>query len=760
MARVSVTVSQKPKPEKTFKFLRRDEGRLSYSYAPGSTPNAGTTPSTPRHASPNSESASEKRKALKDAIANDMHQRKGHDPFSDVLIAVPKKAPPPNLVTATNSNNTNMGEGGRSNASGDVAAPAGAATGKARVPPPPRQPVKRREWVDVEVPPPPPPAPPAQASTPRDGAAAAAGAEEGAQGRRQASQHGSAYQSYADQPDRAASAERQAGGGYRSHHLDDDYYRRPAYADPNREMGAAPPPSRGHYEDDAVAVERYGTAGPGASSSAAIRRPASAPRRFDDDYAGGGYGGYFHRTTRPHSVGPSSLAEEQVVQQLERELEAARYEREHFLDAKRQLEEERKRFDAYRAAAQGDLDYAKSRLEADRKEMQRDAQKDSRSLEERHRATTTLLEQERENNKRLTQENDLLTAQLNELTSAMRESQRVQKAEIARLRRDVESLTHRNRELLAMARQSQIEALEAASQEHHSDDNGVTALIPGSTNSHMNGSVAVPPLQLLSASSAPQSGVRTRSGSVTERQKAALKSKTHGGTGALAEVEANSFASRSDELRQRREDAARRQQEEGATPTKKDLAKQRAGHPVTTPRVKSSTASHSQPPAVGGTAVGLSIPTKEDLLGDVEPIPTTEFPNDAIVSRNALGQNPNKREVLYRSGKREIHYANGTTKIVLPTGHSILNFVNGDIKRTYPNGRSTYWYDEAKTMHTQLPDGTELFEFHATGQTERHLPNGEKDILYPDGIYKVVRVDGTDETFFPPNAIGAKSVAS
>lgn len=71
------------------------------------------------------------------------------------------------------------------------------------------------------------------------------------------------------------------------------------------------------------------------------------------------------------------------------------------------------------------------------------------------------------------------------------------------------------------------------------------------------------------------------------------------------------------------------------------------------------------------------------------------------------------------------------------------------MKTTFPSGTSTYWYEAAQTTHTQKVNGVQIFQFHATGQTERHLPNGTKEILYPDGSFKIVYADGTDETLVP-----------
>lgn len=657
MARVSVTVSQKPKPKHTFKYLRRDEGRLSYTYNPGDVSSPMNQPSTPSAAAV-SPKVSE-RKSLKDAIANDMKNRKAADPFGDLVVAMPKKGPPSNIVSETSS------AAPRSNS-----APPAAKRKPVQKPPPPK-----REWISVCDP------------VNEDVATGPMREEEASQ---------------PVQDTRTNYPSRQPFGEPRD---DNQPPRRSASSSRTQ-------PSAG--QRDREEQRTYG--------NPPIPRPASAPRRMEygTDYSSisdPGYDSYIQPQQRPMRnslVGnPRGRGEDDIItQQLERELEAARFEREHFMEARRNLDAERQRFDNFRQNSQQDLEFAQSRMEAERRAIMREAQKDTRSLEERHRTVTALLEQEKSTNNRLSQENDLLNSQLNELTTTMKENQRVQKAEIARLRRDVESLTHRNRELLAMTRQSQIETLEAAA------------------SASSSSKVLVPPLELQTVASYSYAQKQDDlPASRNARMSGRDQSKQRRGT---------SEHRRYDDFHQ---DGRQSSVEKTASPSN-----QRSGHPLNTPRSIHSAQKTAQRTM---TTSSTKIPTKEQLIGTTDAFPPTSSPGDSIVSKNALGDNPNKREVMYRSGKREIHYANGTTKILLPSGHTELKFVNGDVKQTFPNGKSTYWYDNAKTMHTQLSDGAQLFEFYATGQTEKHLPGGEKRILYPDGIYKIVHPDGTDETLFP-----------
>lgn len=102
------------------------------------------------------------------------------------------------------------------------------------------------------------------------------------------------------------------------------------------------------------------------------------------------------------------------------------------------------------------------------------------------------------------------------------------------------------------------------------------------------------------------------------------------------------------------------------------------------------------------------------------------------------------------AGSRMTTYQNGTVKETLPDGTTIVRFVNGDVKTSYKNiGITVYYYHESKTSHTTHPDGTQLFEF-ASGQKEKHLPNGEKEVCYPDGTIQLFLPEsGGTETLFP-----------
>lgn len=776
MARVSVTVSQKPKPVNTFKYLRRDEGRLSYTYNPSET----TT--TSRHDSSSTEQQHGARQSLRSAIARDMKSRKAADPFDDVVVAVPRKAPPPHGSTESTGEAVEEPSRPFTNAhpkSREQEEPSIVLT--ERKPPPLSSTLSRRkeEWVDIN-------ASPAE----------------------QWNSHGTGPTGTSPTARRAGTEEMKKGAGpnllasggegpmvprggataLREQPVAQNGYERWGASEAPLQssfgMGGGSSPLRGggtaalglsYHSPATEEPSGYGMhSDPGFQWR--VEGSSSASRRLEEDY---GYGNYFHRPARPHSVGAGSRSfqtagrgaiEEQLMLQLQQELEAARFERQHFLEAKRQLQEERQRFESFRASAQAELDASQAQLAIEKSEIKRESQKELRTLEERHRTTTTLLEHERENNRRLAQENDLLNAQLNDLTTTMRESQRAQKAEVARLRRDVESLSHRNSELLAMARQQQIETLEASSQslrysssstvrnsaekvvsplkhQSTSSSNGTSSTLKQGHNRVDNPKVNEQSYQSYSSiSGSSKTGLQCHGEAPLHPQIEELREAVEVGVEEENSVEVSSGDSRSRNFLSNPHANGR-------------LSSPLASVAENAGRVNPLQNSHMEISNGAGTSrkntnnsngkVAQQIPTKEELLGPEEQIPSIDIPNDVIVSKTVLGKNSNKHKISYQSGKEEVKYSNGTTKIILPSGHTILQFVNGDIMRTFPSGRRTYWYEQAQTLHTQLPDKVELFEFLSTGQIERHLPNGEKNVLHADGTYDILRPDGTDETITP-----------
>ncbi|TPP50027.1 T-complex protein 10 C-terminus family protein [Leishmania donovani] len=623
MSRVSVLAGQKPKPKESFKFLRRDEGRLSYSAATAESPS--------KNAANGADGANINRerrdsKALREAIAYDMRNAKSHDPLGEVVVAVPRKAPPPTRAVSAPPPNTNASSG--------TEKPAAGATPQRRQPARAANP-KKPEWVNPDI----PPSPLLQAPTRSE-----------------------------------------------VEHPADNYFET-SYSDPYSGGAAAPSSGIGRSvsrgsDTNGADLGRYGGLTP---RSAAMGAPRYASLKYEESSAAPSSGqdrNYFRRppyTRDPalgsdaHSpAGSRSREEDELIASLEQEIKAAQKERSHYADARQQLDREKQRFDSYRYGARQQMEDERADAGDRRSREQRDAQKDLRATEERFKNVSALLVAERETNRRLSQENDSLRTQLEDLTSTMREAHSIHKAEVARMRRDIDSLTRRNAELLAMAKEQQLQCLEGASASPATRQSSSSPL-----------SVSLDPSAQRASSASYEDG----------------------------DDEDNDAAA------------------SGALSVK---------------RRPSASAVHPRVPLKRH-----HVPTREELIGDMEEFPTEKLCEDDVVSQTALGDNSNKKEVLYRSGKREIHYANGTVKVVLPSGHTTLHFTNGDVKCTFPSGKSTYWYDAAQTMHTQMPDGVQAFEFRSTGQTEKHLPDGSKEILYPDGIYKIVRPDGSDETFYP-----------
>ncbi|EKG05441.1 hypothetical protein TCSYLVIO_003481 [Trypanosoma cruzi] len=724
---VTVSASRKSKPKNApFKFLRKDEGRLSYTCQPDSPMSANNQNHCAAHRdSPSSERRGSR--SLREAIANDMRRGKNHDPFAEVVIAVPKRTPPPNPAAREDAQDfleLSLRERGLSQ---------------------PQQQPQRQQQEQVEK------------KTERD-------IDEDldsnevflATARPRQRSRGS------DDPDRSTEVVGQRLNTNQSHST-------PRREEEYEDIKWQRPVQRQYRGEDKVQDN-------GGTRNFPLRRYLD-PMGQEDDYPRSARN-YF---LRPQLQGYRPTREEDnLVEQLEEELHAVQEERGRYHQLKMQLDRDRKRFEEYRNGIEREIEEERADLNAARASENWQAKKDVKVVEERYRSTLELLKNERESNKKLSQENELLRQQLEGMTTHMRETQKLQKAETSRLRREIESLTRRNEELLEMTREQQIAALENSSKINSPAP--ALQITPNAWRPNVVSSVSTqrsceevldfPEFRSTVGSSMQQQqsndilweAKQRRMAAEKERKRLEAEEKERRRLEAeekerrRLEAEKERKRLEAEEKEQRKEQQHARG-EEGVTGGKsQELRSQRrvSGHPINTPRAQNASrgnASRLQASSVS-SAVSISrkprrTPTAEELVADDEPTPAEDFPNDAVVSQTALGENPNKRELLYRSGKREIHYVNGTRKVILPSGHVVLYFTNGDIKRTFPSGKSTYWYAVAQTTHTQHADGVQVFEFHSSGQIERHLPDGKKEILYPDGIYKVVFPDGRDETIFP-----------
>ncbi|KAJ9467383.1 hypothetical protein DIPPA_52985 [Diplonema papillatum] len=141
---------------------------------------------------------------------------------------------------------------------------------------------------------------------------------------------------------------------------------------------------------------------------------------------------------------------------------------------------------------------------------------------------------------------------------------------------------------------------------------------------------------------------------------------------------------------------------------------------------------------------------------DDEPEPVDDLPSDSVVDVKEYADG--KLERFYRSKKKEVIYTNGTRKVLLPSGHIVLRFNNGDIRKTYPSGKIVYYYSQARTRHTTYRDGVQIFEFESSQQVERHFPDGMKEIAFPDGTLKYIFPDGEEESNFEQFTLQQKQI--
>jgi T-complex protein 10 C-terminus len=99
------------------------------------------------------------------------------------------------------------------------------------------------------------------------------------------------------------------------------------------------------------------------------------------------------------------------------------------------------------------------------------------------------------------------------------------------------------------------------------------------------------------------------------------------------------------------------------------------------------------------------------------------------------------------NGGHVVDYGNGITKEVHPDGTTVTRFVNGDVETRFsdlstPNGRErkgivAYFHNREGVLQITQKDGSVLYEY-SNGQMERHLRDGTKVVLFPDGSKTIV----------------------
>lgn len=135
----------------------------------------------------------------------------------------------------------------------------------------------------------------------------------------------------------------------------------------------------------------------------------------------------------------------------------------------------------------------------------------------------------------------------------------------------------------------------------------------------------------------------------------------------------------------------------------------------------------------------------EKKTNSIEKTCETAIKSDTVVG---AAQTKAVQNVAHKF-RRVVTYANHTEKEILPDGTTICRFSNGDIKTTYSNiGIVVYFYAKSGTSHTTHADGLEVFEF-ASGQIERHFPNGEREVIFPDGTKQFFHLNGKSDIIYP-----------
>lgn len=111
-----------------------------------------------------------------------------------------------------------------------------------------------------------------------------------------------------------------------------------------------------------------------------------------------------------------------------------------------------------------------------------------------------------------------------------------------------------------------------------------------------------------------------------------------------------------------------------------------------------------------------------------------------------------KQIKLFTNNKREVLFPSGVKKEIFNDGYQIISFKNGDLKQIFPDQKSIYYYNDAKTVQTTYPDGLQVFKF-SNGQIEKHFIDGSKQITFPDGSLRYILNDGYEETYFVDGTI-------
>eukprot|EP00920_Eleutheroschizon_duboscqi_P001077 GHVT01002624.1.p1 GENE.GHVT01002624.1~~GHVT01002624.1.p1 ORF type:complete len:472 (-),score=97.45 GHVT01002624.1:398-1813(-) len=110
-------------------------------------------------------------------------------------------------------------------------------------------------------------------------------------------------------------------------------------------------------------------------------------------------------------------------------------------------------------------------------------------------------------------------------------------------------------------------------------------------------------------------------------------------------------------------------------------------------------------------------------------------------------QTDTKEELRFADGTRKLIYPTGLQKLYTPIGWNFVLFANSDFKATAPDHLQLYHFFENKILQVFLPDGIQLNRF-ANGQVERQFKDGHTQIQFADGTRKEVLPSGEETIQF------------
>jgi len=100
-------------------------------------------------------------------------------------------------------------------------------------------------------------------------------------------------------------------------------------------------------------------------------------------------------------------------------------------------------------------------------------------------------------------------------------------------------------------------------------------------------------------------------------------------------------------------------------------------------------------------------------------------------------------------------FENGTICKQWLDGHSMITYINGDLKQTFPSGITEYYYASAQVWQVSHPSNIEVYYF-PSGRVEAHHPGGERDVLLPTDAFRAFKVVGGSEEPVLPSLLCAE----